>query len=76
MIRKTTFIKCMLASIVSLFVASQTSVGQTVKKIPAKTAAVKPAKGPVKATITADMDCTVKITGVAKPTTGNIEYRG
>ena len=72
--RTITFTKYILTALICLFISIQTSFAQKAKKTPAKTSAAKPAvksavkdsKAPVKATITSDMDCTVKINGAAK----------
>jgi hypothetical protein len=66
---KITIIKYTLATILCSFVLLNTTVGQGVKKSPANISSVKAgkAKGPVKGTITADMDCSVTINGTAKP---------
>src|SRR5665213_3218933 len=66
---KITIIKYTLATILCSFVLLHTAVGQGIKKSPARNSSVKTskAKGPVKGTITADMDCSVKINGTAKP---------
>ncbi len=79
---KTTLTKHVLACIIFLFITMHPLLSQDAKKSSTKTPApkssVKPAtktatkvsakesKVPVKATITSDMDCTVKINGAAK----------
>ncbi len=76
MIKKSTFYKYAFTTIACLFVIIQISEGQGAKKAktaaPAAKAGAKPAakvdkkKVPVKATIVADIDCTVKINGAVK----------
>ncbi len=75
MVIKITFIKYAFATILCLFVIFQSAVGQSAKKADnqsakkslTKTTVIKPAKGPVKATITTDMDCSLIINSGAKP---------